>query len=248
LSEYETDTIKRIEPVSKNPKPVKRVEFLHKKEHVSVLHHPARRQILHILKGGIDDTITTESFNENTQERLIRQSIVKRHTLSVNEIIRRSNEIGNSEPLTKNQIYHHLPEMAKANLVERYGVLRKGKRTTDFYRRTADNFVTFGLHYEPKRFQNAVRKETEKALPMFGLDLLESERQKFLDLVVQSELMKLEGAKAVENLVSDDIIDPKAVEVLEWLLWVYATGKEEYMRLLNQVREIVFSKQLDVAI
>ncbi len=240
LSKYETDTIKGIDPVSKDPKPAKRVEFLHGKERVRALHHPARLQILQILREGIDDTITTESYDEDTRERLIRQVIVKRHTLSVNEIIKISNEIENFKPLTKNQIYHHLPEMTKAGLVELYGVLKKGKRTTDFYRRTADNFVTFGLHYEPERYRDAVRKETEKSLSLFKLNLSESECQRFLDLAVQSEVMKLEGAKAVENLVSDDITDSKAVEMLEWFLWVYATGREEYMQLLNQVRDIIF--------
>ncbi len=243
MSEYETDTIKGIDLVNEDHKPVKRVEFLHREDRVCALHHPARLRILQILKEGIDDTVTTESFDDTTRERLIRQVILKRHTLSVNEIIKISNETEDLEPLTKNQIYHHLPEMIKAGLVELYGVLRKGKRTTDFYRRTADNFVTFGLHYEPEHYKDAVRKETKKSLSLFKLNLSDSEREKFLDLAVQSEVMKLEGAKAVENLVSDDITDSKAVEMLDWFLWVYATGREEYMQLLNQVREIIFKTQ-----
>jgi DNA-binding transcriptional ArsR family regulator len=243
LSEYETDTIKGIEPTAKITKPAKRVEFLHQKERVSALHHPARLQILQILKEGIDDTITTESFDNDNRERLIRQLIVKRNILSVNEIIKISNEVKEFKPLTKNQIYHHLPEMIKADLVELYGVLSKGKRKTDYYRRSADNFVTFGLHYEPERYKDAVRKETENILSLFNLNLLETERKTFLDLAVKSEVMKLEGAKAVENLVSDDITDAKAVEMLGWFLWVYATGREEYMQLLDQVRKIVFKKQ-----
>jgi DNA-binding transcriptional ArsR family regulator len=243
LSEYETDAIKGIEPTAKIPKPAKRVEFLHNKERVSALHHPARLQILQILKEGIDDTVTTESFDSDTRERLIRQLIVKRHILSVNEIIKISNEVKGFKPLTKNQIYHHLPEMIKAGLVELYGVLSKGKRKTDYYRRSADNFVTFGLHYEPERYKDAVRKETENILSLFKLNLSETEREKFLDLAVKSEVLKLGGAKAVENLVSDDITDTKAIEMLDWFLWIYATGREEYMQLLDQVRKIVFKKQ-----
>jgi DNA-binding transcriptional ArsR family regulator len=242
LREYETDAIKGIVLENKTHRPVKRVEFLHKKDRVSAMHHPARLQILQILREGIDDTVTTETFDEDTRERVIRQLVVKRNILSVNEIIKISNENNGFEPLTKNQIYHHMPEMIKADLVELYGVLRKGKRKTDYYRRTADNFVTFGLHYEPSKYRAAVRKETEDSLSLFNLNLSETEKQKFLDLAVQSELMKLEGATAVEKLVSDDITESKAVEMLDWFLWIYASGREDYCRLINQVREIIFKE------
>ena len=240
MLEYETDTIKGIILEKKAREPVKRVEFLHNKDRVSAMHHPARLQILQILREGIEDTITTETHNEDSREKVIRQLIVKRNALSVNEIIKISNEQKNYEPLTKNQIYHHLPEMVNANLVELYGVLKKGKRKTDYYRRTADNFVTFGLHYEPKRYREAVRKETEMSLSVFNLKLSEEEKQKFLDIAVKAELMKLEGAAAVEKLVSDDITDSKAIEMLDWFLWIYASGKEEYCHLIDQVRDIIF--------
>ncbi len=240
MLEYETDTIKGIDLQNKTNRPVKRVEFLHNKDRVSAMHHPARLQILQILREGIDDTITTETFDKETRERVIRQLVIKRNALSVNEIIKISKEKKEFEPLTKNQLYHHIPEMVKADLIELYGVLRKGKRTTDYYRRTAGNFVTFGLHYEPDKYRDAVKKNREESLALFNLNLSESDKQKFLDLAIQSELMKLEGAKAVEKLVSDDIAENKAVEMLEWFLWVYATGKEEYCDLLKQVRKIIF--------
>ena len=111
MREYETDAIKGIVLENKTHRPVKRVEFLHKKDRVSAMHHPARLQILQILREGIDDTVTTETFDEDTRERVIRQLVVKRNILSVNEIIKISNENNGFEPLTKNQIYHHMPEM-----------------------------------------------------------------------------------------------------------------------------------------
>jgi hypothetical protein len=192
------------------------------------------------LKEGIEDTETTESFDEESSARIIREVVRRRNCLSVNEIIKISNEMEDTEPLTKNQIYHHLPEMIKAGLVELYGVLQRGKRTTDFYRRTADNFVTFGLHYEPEKYRKAVKEETEKALSLFNLSLSEKNRKKFLELAVKSEIMKLEGADAVESLVNEDITEDKAVELLEWFLWVYALGNEEYLKVIQQVREIIF--------
>jgi DNA-binding transcriptional ArsR family regulator len=240
MSESETDTIRGIEIVGNATNPPKRVEFLHRKERVDALHHPARLQILQILKEGIEDTITTESYDEDTKERIIRQIVQKRHCLSVFEMIKLSKEIDGSKPLTKNQIYHHLPEMIDAGLIELYGVVRKGKRTTDYYRRTADNFVTFGLHYEPEKYREAVMRETEESLELFNLNLSDAERKKFLSLAVKAELLKLEGAEAVENLVRDDITDSKAVELLDWFLWIYATGKKEYLSVLDQVREIIF--------
>ncbi len=240
MSEYETDTIKGIEPKRKKPDPIKRVEFLRKEERLEALQHPARIQILQILKEGIDDTITTEEYNEQTKERVIRQTVVKRHILSLNEIIKTSKEREDYTTLTKNQVYHHIPEMIKANLIELYGVLKKGGRETNYYRRTADNFVTFGLHYGAKGYREAVRAETEKSLSLFNLKLSKEEKQQFLDIAVKSELMKLEGAETVERLVSDDITDSKAIEMLDWFLWVYATGKKEYCELLDEVRKLIF--------
>jgi DNA-binding transcriptional ArsR family regulator len=236
----QTDTLAGIQLTPEGTETQKGIDFVQDEDRVRILVDSVRLQILRILREGIVDTITEESFDSSTSERLIRQKIVKRHSLSVRELIKLSSESDQYEKLTKNQIYHHLPKLIEAGFVVKHGVVTRGKRTTDYYRRTSQNFVTYGLHYEPERFREEIYKETSKVLPVFRLDLTEELREELLDLAVQIEVMRYNGSKEINNLVQDDITEPKAVEMFDWLLWIYAIGNEDYLRLMQKVRAIVF--------
>ncbi len=236
-----TDSITEIELTEEGKRDQKGIDFVHEEERVRVLHDPVRLQILQMLRDGIEDTITDESFTEATGEKLIRQRIVKRHALSVLDLIRLSEKIESYDTLTKNQIYYHLPKLIGAGFVAKYGVVTTGKRTTDYYSRTAENFVTFGLHYDPKRYQEAVRNEIASALPVFRLDMSEEQKGQLLDLIVQAEVMRLKWAGKIEDFVEEDITSAKPVEMFEWFLWVYAIGEKEYLSILQDIRKILFS-------
>lgn len=239
-SELFTDALRGIELTEEGKEPQKDTDFVSAEDRVRVLHDPVRLQILQILREGIEDTQTEESFNDTTGVLLTRQQIVRRDILSVIEIVKISKESESYSPITKNQLYHHLPKLIGAGFVIKYGIVTKGKRTTDYYRRTAENFVTFGLHYDPKEFKRAIRKETKEVLPVFKLNLTKAQEKMFLNLIVDLEAMRLKWAGKIEQLVEEDITNRKAVEMFEWFLWVYATGQNEYLDLLGEVRSILF--------
>ncbi|MHA2160188.1 MAG: hypothetical protein ACXABE_14930 [Candidatus Thorarchaeota archaeon] len=236
----QTDTIRDIQLNAAGKKSPKKVDFVHGEDRVRILHDPVRLLILQILRDGIEDTFTEESFNEETGVHLTKQQTVKRQILSVHEIIKVSKESASYDKLTKNQIYHHLPLLVDGGFVVKHGTVTRGKRTTDYYRRTAGNFVTFGLHYDPEKYSPAIRKEIEEALPVFKFNLSKDEEKALTELVVHAEVMRLKWAEKVERLVVDDITDNKPIEMFERLLWIYATGNEEFLETLNEIRSLIF--------
>lgn len=232
------DTIKHIKLTDESTKLTKDIDFVSGDERVKVLQDPVRIQILHMLKDGIDDTITTESVDDTALVLTIITKQVKRHELSTTELIRLSKENDDYESLTKNQIYHHLPVLIDHGFVMEYGTVTTGKRTTKYYRRTADTFVTFGLHYGPKKLQNALRKEIKDALSVFKFVCPSGED--FLNHLVETEVMRLNWANEIEKIIQSDVTNPKAIELFEWFLWVYATGQDEFMERLDKIRNALF--------
>lgn len=234
------DGIEGIELTDAGKKPMRRVDFVGDEDRAAVLRDPVRLQILQMLRDGIEDKMVKEFHDEELGERIIRERIVHRNELSVYEILRLAKEKEEYTPLTKNQVYHHLPRLIDGGFVVKYGVVRTGKRTTDYYRRTAENFVTFGLHYDPAEFKSAVREEVRNALPVFDLPLSEDEMKQLIDMLLDTEVMRLRWAGKIEKLVRADVTDPKEIEIFDWLLWVYATGQPEYTEILDRTRSLLF--------
>ncbi|MFW9919326.1 MAG: hypothetical protein ACFFED_06990 [Candidatus Thorarchaeota archaeon] len=234
------DTIKGIELTPEGKKPVKSIDFVSGESRINALHDPVRIQILQMLREGIDDFVTTETADNKKMVLTITKSVIKRHALSVTELIQLSNREEGYESLTKNQLYHHLPILMENGFVIEYGTVTTGKRTTKYYRRLAESFVTFGLHYGPKRFKDALRKEISGALPVFNVDKSPSELEELVELLVDTEALRLKWANVIENLVQGDVTDPKAIELFEWFLWVYATGQDEYKEMLDRLRASLF--------
>jgi hypothetical protein len=210
--------------------------------------HPVRTTILTVLRRGISDTSTSESIDERTGERIVVRKSVTRNALSVNEIVSMSKEHADLKELTRNMVNHHLPRMIEAGFVRRYGKLRTGKRTTDYYQRVAKQYL---LTVETPHFgseflltQESLRMD--RTLQAFRIDLAESEKKELVDLLVKCELLKDKWRKDIAALVRDDVTEPEVVNMYHWLLDAYATGSEEYMRLFNRIREILFKDGLEV--
>ncbi|TFG04292.1 hypothetical protein EU538_12525, partial [Candidatus Thorarchaeota archaeon] len=107
------DGIKGIELTEEGEKKIRRIDFVSDSERAAILHDPVRLQILQMLRDGIEDKVIHESFDETTGERIIRERIVERNELSVYELLRLSKEKNEYAPLTKNQVYHHLPKLVE---------------------------------------------------------------------------------------------------------------------------------------
>jgi DNA-binding transcriptional ArsR family regulator len=236
------DTIKEIKLTKEGKSPVKSIDFVSGEDRVKALHDPVRLQILRILREGIDDTVSTEMVDGKALVLTITKQQVKRHALSITELIRLSGESNGNENLTKNQIYHHIPILIEYGFITEYGTVTTGKRTTKYYRRVADNIVTFGLHYGPKKFRSALRKEIKDALPVFRIQTANEKKDELLDLLVESEVMRLKWANVIESIVQGDVTNPKAIELFEWFLWVYATGQNEFMQSLDKLRHALFDQ------
>lgn len=210
--------------------------------------HPVRIAILAIMRRGIPDTSTTESVDKRTGERIIIRKPVTRNALSVNEIVNISTEHADIRELTRNMVNHHLPRMIQMGFVRRYGTLRTGKRTTDYYQRVAKQYV---LTMETPHFgseflltQESLR--IDRTLQTFKIDLAESEKKELIDLLVKCELLKDTWRKDIAALVRDDLTEPEVVNMYHWLLDAYATGSKEYMQLFSRIREILFKDGLEV--
>ena len=210
--------------------------------------YPVRIAILTIMRRGIPDTSTTESVDESTGERIIIRRPVTRNALSVNEIVNLSKEHADVQELTRNMVNHHLPRMVKMGFVRRYGTLRTGKRTTDYYQRVAKQYVVTmeTPHLGSEFLLTRENLRIDRTLQTFNIDLGESEKKELADLLVKCELLKDKWRKDIAALVRNDVTEPEVVNMYHWLLDVYATGSKEYMQLFSRIREILFKESLEV--
>jgi len=210
--------------------------------------HPVRIAILTIMRRGVPDTSTTESVDERTGERIIVRKSVTRNALSVNEIVNMSKEHADIQELTRNMVNHHLPRMVEMGFVRRYGTLRTGKRTTDYYQRVAKQYVVTmeTPHFGSEFLLTQETLRIDRTLQTFKIDLGESEKKELADLLVKCELLKDKWRKDIAALVRDDVTEPEVVNMYHWLLDAYATGSKEYMQLFSRIREILFKDGLGV--
>jgi DNA-binding transcriptional ArsR family regulator len=238
----QSDKIKNIELTELGKKPMRKVDFVHGEKRVEILHNPVRLMILQILRDGVEDALTEESYDKETQVLLTKRRTIRRQAMSVLEIIRMSRELKSDGALTKNQIYHHLPLLEEGGFVVKHGTVTTGKRTTDYYRRTAESFVTYGLHHDPKKYSTTIRKDIDDALPMFDFELNEKEKKELSNLLADAEVMRLKWAPIIESLVTDDIASNKPIEMFDKLLWIYSTGQDDFLNTLDRIRSLIFKE------
>ncbi|RDE10737.1 MAG: hypothetical protein C4K49_12920 [Candidatus Thorarchaeota archaeon] len=242
MSEELTDTLTGIVVTQEGKKPQRELEFVTDEKKASVLLEPVRRHIVNVLRKGIDDEVTSEEFNKETSERIIRKRAVKRYTMSVVEIVKASTCDKSAQGFTKNQVYHHLPTLIEAGFVIKYGTVTTGKRTTDYYRRTARGFV---IAVKPAaKDEKVVRKEVSekigRILSTFQLDVQDDRKQELVDLATRLSVMETSWRAKIGKLVRDDIADPDIIDIFASLVDIYGEGSEEYRNLKLRMREILF--------
>ena len=106
-----------------------------------ILNDTVRVRIIGILRTGIPDIISTKERFPEKNEKIIREKAGTRHSLSVSEIVSLSEVDKEKEPLTRNQVYHHIPKLIEGGYIINYGTKTTGKRTTTYYQRTANNII-----------------------------------------------------------------------------------------------------------
>ncbi len=240
-----TDSLKGIVLTDEGKKPQREIVFITDDERASILDEPVRYHILQVLREGIDDTRTSESVDENG-DKIIRVREVKRDALSVLEIVKLSIECcGPDIEISKNQVYHHLPTLEKGGYVIKYGTVTTGKRTTDYWRRTAKGFVltkgewTGGGVTISKKMGPFV----ETMLQSFDLKVPKEKHKELLELMTKQIVMQSAWRTQIAELVKGDVADKKVLEMYQTLLDYYAAGSKEYVELVMKIREILFPNQ-----
>jgi DNA-binding transcriptional ArsR family regulator len=236
------DQIKNLKITEQGKNTIKKIDFVYDQKRIEILHNPVRLLILQILRDGVDDTLTEESYDHETKILHTKRKSVKRQAMSVLEIIRASKNSKTHNKLTKNQMYHHLPLLEEGGFVVKCGVVTTGKRTTDYYRRTAENFVTYGLHHDPEKYGRSIEDEIAKTLPAFNFNLAENKKNELSKLLVETEVMRLKWAPVVESLIVEDIAQNRLIDMFDKLLWIYSTGEEDFMNNMEKIRSLIFRK------
>ena len=241
-----TDSLEGIVLTKEGKEPQKEIVFVTSEEKADVLDDVVRYNILQTLRRGIEDTQTTRRVDEETGDIIIRQKVVRRDVLSVVEIVKLSpNCCNESEEITKNQVYHHLPKLIEHGYVIKYGTVTKGKRSTDYYRRTARGFMltTGAWGTEEKRIREKLEGFTDKMLDTFNIKLSKEKREELIKLSVKRAQMQYSWRTKIAEMVNLDIATKETLSMYEMLLDYYSVGSEEYMDIISRIREILFPEE-----
>jgi len=237
-----TDNLEDIVLTKAGKAPQKEIVFVTDEERASVLDEPVRLHILQVLRSGIKDTLTSEKIDENG-DKIIRVREVRRNALSVVEIVKLSVDCcGPDVDISKNQVYHHLPKLEEEGYVAKYGTVTTGKRTTDYWRRTAKGFVLTkgewvgGSGVLAKKMTPFV----EKMLETFDLNVVEGKRKELLELMIEKSTMQSEWRTKIAELVKGDVADKMVLDQYETLVEYYALGSKEYVDTIMRIRAILF--------
>lgn len=241
-----TDSLEGIVLTKEGKEPQKELVFVTNEEKAEVLDELVRYNILQTLRKGIEDTLTTRTIDEESGDTIIRQKVVRRDVLSVVEIVKLSpNCCADGEDITKNQLYHHLPLLIKYGYVAKYGTVTKGKRSTDYYRRTAKGFMltTGAWGTEEKRIREKLEGFIGKMLETFNLKVSANKREELLELSVKRSQMQHEWRTKIAEMVNLDIANRETLSMYEMMLDYYSVGSKEYMDTIYKIREILFPEE-----
>jgi len=144
--------------------------------------------------------------------------------------------------ITKNQVYHHLPKLIENDYVIKVGTVTKGKRTTDYYRRTAKGFVlvTALLDADQKQLLKKSKEYNERMLRVFDIDLTEDEKEDLVNLRLEAYKKEVEGRAQVAKMIRRDVADKDVLNMFDFLVTMYAMGTEEYIDIHKKMRDILF--------
>ena len=239
------DSLEGIELTEEGKKPQEEIVFIKDPERAAELDDSARLSILRVLREGIPDTVTTKRRDEKTGDLIIRQREIQRHALSVVEIVKQSKKVEGAEEVTKNQVYHHLPKLIDADYVVKYGTVTTGKRTTDYYQRTAKGFVltTGMLDADEKVLRKKSKEYVQKLTKKFDVRMTQEQQEELADLLLKKYRLEMQPRKEVANMIRGDLADKDLLNLFDFLIEIHSVGQEEYINLHRRMREIIFSNE-----
>ncbi len=248
-----SDTLKDIKLTKEGQKPFQEIHLIADPEKTDMIQEPVPSTILEILKVGISDKITSYSKDPETGDKIIREKEIIRHALSVVEIMKRSEEEDIRKPISMSQIYHHLPKLIESDFVIKYGTLKKGGRTTDYYRRVAEVIMfsptppsdTVTEDEKKQGVLEIYRDYIRKLTSLFRFNISDDEFKALLNLLVKREWIE-NTSEAMINLkkrCAKDIVSNYDMTLLHDILILYHLDNPEWLRINQQIREILYKKE-----
>jgi hypothetical protein len=238
-----TDALEGIKLTKEGKEPMKEIVFINEAAMAEVLDDHVRYLIIQVLRRGIDDIYTTRTKDPETGDTITREREVKRYALSVVEIVKMSKEYDDIEDITKNQVYHHLPKLIEGGYVVKYGTVTTGKRTTDYFRRTAKGFVlttgeaTYNEPYVRKKIEGHVKK-----FDTFDIALSKAEKKELVELMIETMKIENRGRSKIAKLIKGDVADKAVLSIYEDLVRLDAFGNEEWMKIQMKIRKLLLKK------
>ncbi|MFW9918616.1 MAG: hypothetical protein ACFFED_03385 [Candidatus Thorarchaeota archaeon] len=238
------DTLRGINLTKEGKKPMEKTIRISNPQKADVIAEAARGTILRILRAGIEDTLTEEHVDPSTKTRTIIQKQVIRDALSVSEIVKISKTFEEGKnPLTKSQVYHHLPILIEYSYVVHYGSVSTGKRSTDYYRRTANLFIFESFPRDDwKKFEETLTRIIDETIEVFGFNVTGSERRELIQLAMKTSEIEHESYQRVIPLAQGDIANPDFESLLRAVIATDASGSDEWVNARRRMREIFFKK------
>lgn len=206
-----------------------------------------RLTISQILGRGIPDFIVETLVDNKTGVRTIKEIPTTRYALSVSEIVDLSKEYKDLQPVTRNQVNHHLRRLEELGFIHKYGTLWVGKRAIDYYRRSS-KYVVVTMetpYYDEDFLLDREGKRMDKTLGVFDIKLNANDRKEVARLLTKSELLKDSWRAMIADLVKEDVTDPEVVNMYHWLLDAYAMGNDEYIEIWRKIRKILFGDETE---
>jgi hypothetical protein len=238
--------IEAPEETGKFPEPMNEIVFVNDPERAEILDDQVRYMIIQVLRRGMDDTCTTRDVDSETGERIIRQRDVKRYSMSVVEIVRMSESHDDIDNITKNQVYHHLPKLIEGGYVVKFGTVTTGKRTTDYYRRTAKGFVLtvgeFGI--DNKLMKKKTQHYIDLYARVFDIKISDADEENLMRLMAESMRIEHQGRSKIGQLIKGDVADKEVLSIYEDLVRLYALGDDEWLKIQRKMREVLIPRSL----
>jgi len=244
MNEVFPDTIKGIKLTAQGKKEQKQAIFITDLEDAKIIEHPVRMAIIRILDRGIEDTITLKEIDSKSRASTITTTPTHRHELSVIEIVKVSKQYDDILTLTRNKVNHHLPKLVAKQYIQLFGTVTIGKRTTQYYRRAAKQYVVTmeTPYYNKKWLEQRESERLERTLGAFDINLTSKEKVELARLLTKSELLKDNWRAKIAHLARGDVTEPNITDMYHWLIDAYAMGSQEYLDIHQRIREILFQE------
>jgi DNA-binding transcriptional ArsR family regulator len=243
MTEEYPDSLIGIELTAEGIIPEKEYDLVTEGDISEVLADSVRSAIIGILRHGIEDKMTKERIDESIDERVIREKIVRRHALSVTEISRMSKDPELSDsPLSNSQIYHHLSILIDAGYVIKYGVVKRGGRKTDYYRRTAKIFVFEEFPGSKDNRSERTCLKVEQMVKFFGLNLTKEQMDEYRELKTKAADIEHAAYSKLLRMVRRDVANAEVLYMFEDLICTHSIASDEWIKIRKRMREILFGK------